>query len=342
MAIESSRLVLLIALFALRHLLFLMPVIRQMLGSWTEVDANTWFLLGDFVAVVLLYTWFNRIPEAGRGFRLIWQLGRKLLVFAYLWSAGCLIWLNKPTLLNTEHRHFAAAVLLLALDLVIVAYLFRSYQVKAVFAIFPPPDQNEQLKAAATESTNARRQLMESAKLAIPIAAEGSPEAVQESQLRAMIAAEPTNAMAWFELGVLAYQHQKADQSLAMMRKAHSFDAQSPVVLRSLCELSRQQGRVADAVRFGKEAVALAPADEIAQLNLALALTDYRDPESALTHYHRVIDVNPHNIQAWLNMGVLLVQQNRQEDAIAAIDAVLLLEPGHSHAQAIRKTIINQ
>ena len=335
-SVEVTAVLLFALLYALRHILYLMPVIRQMLGSWTEVEANALFLPGDLVAVILFYTWFNRIPEAGRVFRAIWRYGGELLAFVYLWSALSLLWLNRAVLFNQDHRHFAAVVAILALDLLVIAYLFRSSQVKAVFASFPPPDQAEQLKTAATESANAKRQFMESAKLVAPIAADGSPEAEQETRFRAILIAEPTNAMAWFELGVLAYQQQKADQALVLMRKAHSCDAQNPIVLRSLCELSRQQGRVAVAVRYGREAVGLAPEDEIAHLNLALALSDKKDQGAALTHYHRVIDINPHNVQAWLNMAVLLAQQNRREDALAALDAVLLIDPEQLQAMALK------
>lgn len=338
-SVEVTAVFLFALLYALRHILYLMPVIRQMLGGWTEVEAHVWFLPGDFLTIVLFYTWFNRIPEAGLGFRSIWRYGRALLAFAYLWSALILLWLNRAALFNSDHRHFVAVVAILALDLLVIAYLLKSSQVRAVFASFPPPDQAEHLKAAAAQSASTKRQLMESAKLAAPIAADSSQEAEKETQLRAMLVAEPTSAMAWFELGVLAYQCQKADQSLALMRKAHSCDAQNPIILRSLCELSRQQGRVAEALRYGREAVELAPNDEIAHLNLALALTDYKDPDKALTHYHRVIDVNPHNVQAWLNLGVLLAQQNRNQDALAAIDAVLLIEPGQPQAKAIKNRL---
>lgn len=325
--------------YALRHILYLMPVIRQMAGGWTELEANPWFLPGDVATIILLYTCFNRIPEAGRGFRTIWHYGRGMLVFAYLWSAGCLLWWNNAVFFKTDHRDFVAVLVLLVLDLLVIVYLLRSSQAKAVFASFPAPDQAEQLKAAASESANAKRQLMEAAKLSAPISADGSPAAVQETHLRAMLVGEPNNAMAWFELGVLAYQQQKADQSLALMRKAHSCDAQNPIILRSLCELSRQQGRVADAVRYGREAVALAPEDEIAQLNLALALTDYKDPDTALTHYHRVLDINPHNVQAWLNLAVLLAQQKRQKDALVALDAVLLIEPENAQAVVLKQQL---
>lgn len=338
-SVEVTAVLLFALLYALRHILYLMPVIRQMLGNWTEVEANALFLPGDSVAIILFYTWFNRIPEAGKGFRAIWRYGREILAFTYLWSALCMLWLNRAALFNQDHRHFVAVVAILALDLIVIAYLFRSSQVKSVFASFPPPDQAEQLKAAAAESANAKRQLMESVKLAAPIGADGSPAAEQETQLRAMLEAEPTNAIAWFELGVLAYQQQKADQALVLMRKAHSCDVQNPIILRSLCELSRQQGRAADAVRYGQEAVALAPEDEIAHLNLALALTDYKDVDAALNHYHRVLNANPHNTQAWLNMAVLLAQQNRREDALAALDAVLLIDPDQPQASVLKRQL---
>lgn len=340
--VAPPALILLLLFFALRHVFCLMPIIRQMLGSWTEAESSVWFLPGDFVAIVLLYTWLNRIPTAGRGFRTIWRYGRELLTFAYLWSAACLVWLNKAVLVNPDHRHFVAIVVLLALDGLVITYLLRSSQVKAVFASFPPPDQADKLKLLATESANAKRQLMAAAKLAAPIAADATPESVRENELRTLVDVEPTHAMAWFELGVLAYQHQKTDQAQAFMNKALACDAQNAFILRSLCELSRQKGRLVDAVRYGREAVALAPDDEITQLNLALALTDYKDPESALTHYHRVLDINPHNVQAWLNMAVLLAQQNRREDALAALDAVLIIEPEHLYAQMLKRRMTGQ
>ena len=341
MCVQPNMLLVLCSTCALRHVFFLMPVIRQMLGGWTELEASLWFLPSDLVAVVLIYIWFNRIPAAGQGFRAIWRYGRELLVAAYLWSALCLIWLNRSALLNSDHRHFVAAVAILSLDLLAIAYLLRSSKVKAVFASFPPSDQADQLKAAAAESANAKRQLMESAKLAVPIATDGSPEAEKETRLRKMLASDPTNAMAWFELGVMAYQHSKHDQSRAFMNKALAYDAQNPIILRSLCELSRQNGMVKEAVRYGRNAVALAPEDEIAQLNLALALTDAKEIDTAITHYHRVLDLNPHHLQAWLNLSALLAQRNRKEDALAALDAVLLIDPNQANALSLKQKLIS-
>jgi tetratricopeptide (TPR) repeat protein len=337
---EPTFLIWVVFLYGLSHFFCLMPVMRQMLGSWTEVEASTWFLPSDLVAAALVYTWFNRIPEAGQGFRAIWRYGRGLLVLGYLWSTLCLLWLNRSVLFNSDHSHFVVVIAILSLNILAIAYLLRSSKVKAVFASFPPSDQADKLKAAAAESAKAKRQLMESAKLAVPIATVDSPEAEQENRLREMLAADTTNAMGWFELGVMAYQYNKRDQSRAFMNKALACDAQNPIILRSLCELSRQMGRVKEAVRCGREAVALAPKDEIAQLNLALALTDAKEIDTAITHYHRVLDLNPHHVQAWLNLSALLTLRDRKEDALAALDAVLLIDPNQANALSFKQQLI--
>lgn len=335
-AIRPNFPVVVTLIYALRHFFYLMPVIRQILGDWTEVEVSVWFLLGDAAAIALVYTWFNRIPEAGPAFRTIWRSGRLLLIFAYLWSAGILLWLNRALLISTEHRHFSTVMILLAVNFIAIAYLWVSHHVKDVFASFPAPDMADQLKAKAAESASAKRQLIEEARLAAPVTPEGSPESLREGELRSLIEVHPEHAMAWFELGVLAYQHQKTDQAQALMRKALLCDPNNPIILRSLCELYRQQGRLSEALRYGKQAVIAAPKDEIAHLNLALALTDHKEYESALTHYHRVIDANPKNVQAWFNLATLLIHMKRQGDAQAAIEALLLIAPD---SQEVRLSI---
>lgn len=321
--------------YPMLFILYQMPVFRQSLGAWTELVSSPAFLPACLISLLLLYAWFNRIPEAGSAFRTIWRSGRLLLIFAYLWSAGILLWLNRAVLISTDHRHYSVAIALFTVDLLAIAYLWTSPHVKAVFASFPASDTADQLKAAAAESASAKRQLIEEARLAAPVTQEGSPESLHESELRSLIEVHPEHAMAWFELGVLAYQQQNTVQSQALMRKALLCDANNPIILRSLCELYRQQGRLSEALRYGKQAVVSAPKDEIAHLNLALALTNNKEYESALTHYHRTIDANPKNVQAWSNLATLLIHMKRQGDAQAAIEALLLIAPDSQEVQLL-------
>ncbi len=330
----------LILFYGISHVLYLMPVIRQMLGPWTEVVASTYYLFGDLFIAVLLYTWFNRIPEAGAFFRAYWRYGRWVTLVAYLWSAIWLVWLNQSALLRTNHRNFWAVAVLLAIDLLAMIYLLKSKAVKATFAEFPKP-----LTVKAAEESEApnpaelRAKVIAAALIEAPITDPDTPECLIEAHWRAHLAAQPSDALAWLELAILAYQCHKPDQAEVLMHQSHRLDETNPVVLRNLCELHRQQGRVAKALRYGLQATELAPKDELAHFNLAVALTDNKDLSNAITHYHRVIDINPHNTQAWLGLAVLLVQQQRVPDAFAALDAVLLINPDNAQALALKNQL---
>lgn len=101
----------------------------------------------------------------------------------------------------------------------------------------------------------------------------------------------------------------------------------------------RQKGRLDRALSYGEQAVTLAPNDEIARLNLAQVLVDRKKPERAISEYHRFIELNPHHVQTWMNLAVLLHQQGRGVDAMIALDAVLLIEPGNEQAQTMKKHV---
>ena len=103
------------------YILLLMPVFREMLGAWAYLAASIWFIPSSLISFLLLYAWFNRIPEAGPFWRHIWRWGRLLLIAAYLWSLGVLFWLNLPIMLRPDHRHFDALLILATIDITVLA-----------------------------------------------------------------------------------------------------------------------------------------------------------------------------------------------------------------------------
>jgi tetratricopeptide (TPR) repeat protein len=336
---EPSVYLWLILFYTIRFVLYLMPVFRQTLGSWTELEVSLWYAPASLIGFLLLYTWFNRIPEAGAFWRWIWRWGRAFLMLVYLWSLGVLVWLNSAVFLRMDHRFFDAAVILFAIDLLAMAYLAKSEQVRAVFAAFPQSVDLEAQRNEAKEKAASRQQLMRDARLNAPIAQ--TPEQQQlEAHWRAEISSQPTSALPWLELGVLAYQCGQQEQALTLMEEALALEPSNPLVLRNLCELLRQKGRLAKALDYGRQAVEAAPSDEISRLNLAQALVDNRDVDLAIAQYHRLLEVNPHHVQSWLNLAALLQHQGRKEDAVAACEAVLLIAPGHAQALAFKQRLL--
>lgn len=333
---EPPLLLWIIFFYPFFFVLYQMPVIRQMLGPWTELEASAWHFPASLISLLLLYTWFNRIPEAGAVWRVIWRWGRWLLISAYLWSLVVLLSLHGAVLQRTDHRHFEAMLILLLIDILAMAYLVRSSTVRRVFAEFPPPIDTAAEREATKSKAEERMQFMRSVRLDTPIA-QNAEQALLEAHWRAEVERNPNQAAPWIELGVLAYQCGQATQALELMHKASACDPDNPVVLRNLCELYRQKKQVGRAVAYGQSAVSAAPADMIARLNLAQALVDQGSPDQALAQYHRIIECDPHHVQTWLNMAVLLQQQGRKQDAQVALDAVLLIEPGQEQALTLKK-----
>lgn len=329
----------LVLFYTIRFVLYLMPVFRQTLGSWTELETSIWYFPASLISFLLLYTWFNRIPEAGPFWRSIWRWGRAFLILAYLWSLGVVFWLNSAVFLRMDHRHFDAAVILFAIDLLALAYLAKSKQVRAVFASFPQPVDLEAQRSEAKEKAASRQQLMRDARLNAPIA-QTSEQQQLEAYWRAEISSQPTSALPWLELGVLAYQCGQQEQALTLMEEALTLEPSNPVVLRNLCELLRHKGRLTQALDYGRQAVEADPQNEIARINLAQALVDQNAYDEAIFQYHRLLDINPHHIQGWLNLANLLLHQNRKEDANVALDAVLLIEAENQQAMMLKEHLI--
>lgn len=324
--------------YGLRHIPYLMPIARQMLGDWTALEANAYFLPSSLVSLLLFYTWFNRIPEAGSLWRFIWRWGRWLLIAAYLWALGVLLWLNWSVMLRSDHRYFEALLVLAAIDVTSLAYLLLSQQIRSVFSEFPAPVDVASQREADRLKAKARQQLVRDARINALIA--NTPEqAAIEAHWRAEVVKLPESALPWLELSVLAYQCGQFEQALCLMQQAHDCEPQNALVLRNLCELLRQKKRLSRAIEYGEQAVYLAPKDEIARINLAQALVDDGKLDRALTEYHRVLDLNPHHVHTWMTLAALLLQQDRKADAGAALDAVLLLEPENVQAKILKSNL---
>lgn len=332
---EPGALLWAILLYGVSNSLYLMPVIRQMLGPWSELLASPLYLVSDALMAVLLYTWFNRIPESGTGYRWIWRQGRWILLSSYAWSLAVLLWANQAVILRADHRHFDALLILAAIDIAVLAYLLGSQRLRAVFAEFPEPIDPAEQRAAVKAKATARQQFVQEARLSASIARTAEQEAI-ETHWRAETLKEPDAALPWLELGVLAYQCGQVEQAQTLMERALDCEPQNPVVLRNLCELLRQQKRLSRAIEYGEQAVSLAPNDEITRLNLAQALVDDKKLDRAIAEYHRVLELNPQHVQTWMNLAVLLLKQGRKADAQAALEALLLIDPGNEQVIVLR------
>jgi tetratricopeptide (TPR) repeat protein len=107
-----------------------------------------------------------------------------------------------------------------------------------------------------------------------------------------VVAADPSNAVAQFNLGVL----------------------------------SHEQGALGDAAAQYEAALAADPTYVPALFNLAV-LRAATDPTAAIDLYRRVLAVAPDHAGASMNLGLLLLERGESTEASALIDRALTLDP---------------
>jgi len=157
-----------------------------------------------------------------------------------------------------------------------------------------------------------------------------------EPLLRKVVAADPANFQAWFDLGFVDNALGKADDSIAAYRKSVAAKAD---VFESNLNLGLMLAKAGqpDAEQFLRAATNLKPTanpDEgraRAWLSLGHVL-ERSKPDEALPAYKQAAALAPKDLEPHLAAGPLLEQENRFADAEQEYKQALTLDPSSSDA----------
>jgi tetratricopeptide (TPR) repeat protein len=188
-----------------------------------------------------------------------------------------------------------------------------------------------------------------------------------EALLRRIMVAQPACAPAYHLLGVVAHQAGRTDLAVNLVGQAIALDDAQGLFHTNRGEMCRLLGRLEEAITHGERAVSLDPANATAHSNLGIALFDKKDYERAETCQRRAIELEPgfaralnnlgsihmrhhkDNAQATgffeqagtadpnypeplNNLGALLVEEEKPDEALAALEKALALNPRYAEA----------
>lgn len=123
------------------------------------------------------------------------------------------------------------------------------------------------------------------------------------------------SAHEWFERG-LALEGDDARAARAAYRKAIEIDPSLSDAYVNLGRLHHQLGDVAAAIVLYRQGLQHAADDPVIHYNLALALEDAKESDSALAHYDHAVHLDPNFADAHFNLGRLLEALGRHEQAL--------------------------
>lgn len=159
-----------------------------------------------------------------------------------------------------------------------------------------------------------------------------------EPLLKKVTAKDPTNYLAWFDLGFVYSALDRTDDSIAAYRKSV---AAKPDVFESNLNLGLMLAKTGqpDAEQFLRAATKLKPSAHIeegqarAWLSLAKVLEKAK-PDEAIEAYHQASTLQPKDPEPHLSAGELLEKQERVSDAEQEYKQVLALDPTSADALA--------
>jgi tetratricopeptide (TPR) repeat protein len=159
-----------------------------------------------------------------------------------------------------------------------------------------------------------------------------------EPLLKKVTAKDPTNYLAWFDLGFVYSALDRTDDSIVAYRKSV---AAKPDVFESNLNLGLMLAKTGqpDAEQFLRTATKLKPSAHIeegqARAWLSLAkVVEKTKPDEAIEAYHQASTLQPKDPEPHLSAGELLEKQERLTDAEPEYKQALALDPSSADALA--------
>src|SRR5580693_647943 len=167
-------------------------------------------------------------------------------------------------------------------------------------------------------------------------AIEKGDDASAEPLLKKVVAADPNNFQAWFDLGFLYNRRGNTQESIAAYRKSVTAN---PDVFESNLNLGLMLAKTGQpaAEQFLRAATTLKPTANVdegharAWLSLAHVLENSK-PDQAIEAYKQAGALEPQNTEPYLSAGLLLEKENRFADAEQQYKQVLAIDPNSSDA----------
>jgi protein O-GlcNAc transferase len=169
---------------------------------------------------------------------------------------------------------------------------------------------------------------------AIGLQNERQPEAAA-ALFHEVLVADTHNAAALYSLTVIAMQAGDSAQALALAARGVQHNPQFAPLRYVLGAVLQALDRKEEALQSFDAALALQPDNVEALLNSGVLLRNMFRHADALERFNRIVAIDPNHVTALGNFGILLTEFKQSEQAIAAFERLLALAPDYDYAPGL-------
>lgn len=143
-----------------------------------------------------------------------------------------------------------------------------------------------------------------------------------------VVALWPDDAYAWYARAQALGRDDQREAQIAALERAVSLRPDSPLFLGNLADALRGAGRAADAERLARRVLELNPRRAQSWYQLGLVLVDQKRREEAIEAFERCREIDAGHRRVQLQLGQALIKAGRVEEGIAACREVVEGNPG--------------
>jgi tetratricopeptide (TPR) repeat protein/glycosyltransferase involved in cell wall biosynthesis len=145
------------------------------------------------------------------------------------------------------------------------------------------------------------------------------------------LTAAPQSVETWYQLGQALHQQSKLEEAIATYERALGFTRRADIYV-SLGNAHRQRGAIEEAIAAYQQALHLDPHWVDGYWRLGLVLEDSQRYDEAITQYQAAIALEPERATFHQNLAAVLHKLERLEEAIPHYEQAIALQPDYAKA----------
>ncbi len=137
----------------------------------------------------------------------------------------------------------------------------------------------------------------------------------------------------WYELGIVVASENKFEEALGYFDRATTIRPQDGNFLAYKAKVLSKLGRRDDAIVIYRQAIQTQRGGWEAHFELAGELASKGEVAESIKEYSEVLRINPRHAVSHVNLGVMLVRQNRMTEAVICFETALRIDPNYREAR---------